>query len=90
MVRLGFTAVSAISILGPLLRRLTAELPDVEVRLSERVTNAQVDGIRRGELDIGLARPPFDTARCRPASCCASRSWRSSPTDTRSPASTGR
>jgi DNA-binding transcriptional LysR family regulator len=62
VVRLGFTAVSAISILGPLLRRLTAALPDVEVRLSERVTNAQVDGIRRGELDIGLARPPFDTA----------------------------
>ena len=62
VVRLGFTAVSAISILGPLLRRLTAELPDVEVLLSERVTLAQVDGIRRGELDIGLARPPFDTA----------------------------
>jgi DNA-binding transcriptional LysR family regulator len=62
VVRLGFTAVSAISILGPLLRQLTAELPDVEVQLSERVTGAQVDGIRRGELDIGLARPPFDTA----------------------------
>jgi DNA-binding transcriptional LysR family regulator len=61
VVRLGFTAVSAISILGPLLRRLSAELPDVEVLLSERVTMAQVDGIRRGELDIGLARPPFDT-----------------------------
>ena len=61
VVRLGFTAVSAISVLGPLLRRLTVELPDVQVRLSERVTNAQVDGIRRGELDVGLARPPFDT-----------------------------
>ncbi len=65
VVRLGFTAVSAISILGPLLRRLTAELPDVEVVLSERVTNAQVDGIRRGELDLGLARPPFDTSLLR-------------------------
>lgn len=62
IVRLGFTAVSAISILGPLLRRLSAALPDVEVQLSERVTLAQVDGIRRGELDIGLARPPFDTS----------------------------
>jgi len=62
VVRLGFTAVSAITVLGPVLRRLTAELPDVEVQLSERVTLAQVDGIRRGELDIGLARPPFDTA----------------------------
>lgn len=65
VVRVGFTAVSAISILGPLLRRLTAELPDVEVLLSERVTGAQVDGIRRGELDIGLARPPFDTSVLR-------------------------
>ena len=62
VVRLGFTAVSAISILGPLLRRLTSALPDVEVVLSERVTGAQVDGIRRGELDVGLARPPFDTS----------------------------
>jgi DNA-binding transcriptional LysR family regulator len=62
VVRIGFTAVSAIAILGPLLRRLTTELPDVEVFLSERVTLAQVEGIRRGELDIGLARPPFDTA----------------------------
>jgi len=61
VVRLGFTAVSAISVLGPLLRRINSELPDVEVLLSERVTGAQVDGIRRGELDIGLARPPFDT-----------------------------
>ncbi len=61
IVRLGFTAVSAISILGPLLRHLTATLPDVDVLLHERVTRAQVDGIRRGELDIGLARPPFDT-----------------------------
>jgi len=61
VLRLGFTAVSAISVLGPLLRRLAVELPDVEVLLSERVTLAQVDGIRRGELDLGLARPPFDT-----------------------------
>lgn len=61
VVRLGFTAVSAISVLGPLLRRLAAELPDVDVLLSERVTLAQVEGIRRGELDVGLARPPFDT-----------------------------
>ena len=28
----------------------------------ERVTGAQVEGIRRDELDMGLARPPFDTS----------------------------
>lgn len=60
VVRLGFTAVSAISVLGPLLRRLAEELPGVEVLLSERVSSAQEEGIRRGEIDIGLARPPFD------------------------------
>ena len=61
-LHLGFTAVSAIGILGPLLGLLASELPDVEVVLHERVTGGQVDGIRRGELDLGLARPPFDTA----------------------------
>jgi DNA-binding transcriptional LysR family regulator len=61
-LHLGFTAVSAIGILGPLLGLLGSELPDIEVVLHERVTGAQVDGIRRGELDLGLARPPFDTS----------------------------
>ncbi|MVA74953.1 LysR family transcriptional regulator [Auraticoccus sp. F435] len=60
-VHLGFTAVSAIGVLGPLLALLDRELPDVEVVLHERVTGAQVEGLRRGELDLGLARPPFDT-----------------------------
>jgi DNA-binding transcriptional LysR family regulator len=59
-VHLGFTAVSAIGLLGPLLRLLAAELPDVEVILHEGVTKLQVDGVRRGEIDLGLARPPFD------------------------------
>jgi DNA-binding transcriptional LysR family regulator len=61
-LRLGFTAVSAIGILGPLLQLLGSEVPDVEVVLHEHVTADQVDGIRRGELDLGLARPPFDTS----------------------------
>ncbi|GAA1573098.1 LysR substrate-binding domain-containing protein [Kribbella hippodromi] len=60
-LRLGFTATSAIRTLGPLLQRLAAELPDVDVILHERVTPAQIDGLLRGELDLGLGRPPFDT-----------------------------
>ncbi|HZX04150.1 LysR substrate-binding domain-containing protein [Kribbella sp.] len=59
-LRLGFTATSAIRTLGPLLRRLSEELPDVDVILHERVTPTQVDGLLRGELDLGLGRPPFD------------------------------
>ncbi|GAA1904816.1 LysR substrate-binding domain-containing protein [Nocardioides lentus] len=61
-LHLGFTAVSAIGILGPLLGLLGQDLPDIEVILHERVTGGQVDGIRRGEIDLGLARPPFDTS----------------------------
>ncbi|VXC30027.1 LysR family transcriptional regulator [Nocardioides sp. AX2bis] len=61
-LHLGFTAVSAIGVLGPLLGLLGRELPSVEVILHERVTGGQVDGIRRGEIDLGLARPPFDTS----------------------------
>ncbi|WP_433160464.1 LysR family transcriptional regulator [Kribbella sp. CA-247076] len=60
-LRLGFTATSAIRTLGPLLRRISADLPDVDVILHERVTSAQLDGLLRGELDLGLGRPPFDT-----------------------------
>lgn len=60
-LRLGFTAVSAIGMLGPLLRHLSEELPGVDVILHERVTAGQVDGLLRGELDLGLARPPFDS-----------------------------
>jgi DNA-binding transcriptional LysR family regulator len=60
-LRLGFTATSAILTLGPLLRRLSEELPDVDVILHEQVTPAQIDGLLRGELDLGLGRPPFDT-----------------------------
>ncbi|MFC7107657.1 LysR substrate-binding domain-containing protein [Nonomuraea rubra] len=46
--------------LGALLRRLSEQLPEIDVILHERVTAGQVDGLLRGELDLGLARPPFD------------------------------
>jgi DNA-binding transcriptional LysR family regulator len=60
IVRLGFTAASAISTVGTLLRQLSEQLPEIDVILHERVTAWQLDGILRGELDLGLARPPFN------------------------------
>lgn len=60
-LRLGFTAVSAIGTLGPFLRRMSEDLPGVDVILHEGVTPAQVEGLLRGELDLGLGRPPFDS-----------------------------
>jgi DNA-binding transcriptional LysR family regulator len=60
VVRIGFTAASTYGILGRLLNELARELPDVSVDLAEMVTREQVLGLANEEIDLGLARPPFD------------------------------
>lgn len=63
ILRIGFTAASGFSLLGPLLTEIERHLPDVDVDLKEQVTGEQVQALADGELDLGLARPPFDTRR---------------------------
>lgn len=53
---IGFTATSALSILGTMLERIHEALPDVDVDLRERVTSAQLAEIDRGSIDLGLVR----------------------------------
>jgi DNA-binding transcriptional LysR family regulator len=60
-VRIGFTAASTYGVLTAVLEAIGAAHPDVEVDLHEMVTKEQVAGLLGGELDLGLARPPFDT-----------------------------
>jgi DNA-binding transcriptional LysR family regulator len=60
VLRIGFTAASGFSILGPLLEELAGIIPDVDIDLQELVTGDQLNGLLTGELDLGLARPPFD------------------------------
>src|ERR671921_116022 len=60
VVRIGFTAASTYGILGRLLNDLAAALPDVDVDLAEMVTREQVAALLAEEVDLGLARPPFD------------------------------
>ena len=60
VLRVGFTAASGFSILGPLLEEIAEILPDVDIDLQELVTGEQIQGLLTGELDMGLARPPFD------------------------------
>lgn len=59
-VRLGFTAASAYAVLPDVLRRLRAELPDIDLVLAEMVTSQQVAALAAHEVDLGLARGPFD------------------------------
>lgn len=59
-LRIGFTAASGFSLLGPLLSEIALELPDVDVDLQELVSMEQLTAIADGDLDLGLARPAFD------------------------------
>jgi DNA-binding transcriptional LysR family regulator len=61
LLKIGFTATSGFSVLGPLLEEIGTLLPDVDIDLRELVTREQIKGLQTGELDLGLARPPFDT-----------------------------
>ncbi|MEV0643659.1 LysR family transcriptional regulator [Phytomonospora sp. NPDC050363] len=61
LIRIGFTAASTYGILGRLLNELERALPDVRVELSEMVTREQTAAMSSDDLDLGLARPPFDS-----------------------------
>ena len=60
-VRIGFTATAAFGVLPSLLNRVGAAYPEIDLELQELVTRDQLDGLLSGDLDLGLARPPFDT-----------------------------
>jgi DNA-binding transcriptional LysR family regulator len=59
-VRIGFTAASTYGVLGELLNMVGRELPEIDVDLHEMVTREQIDALLAGEIDLGMARPPFD------------------------------
>lgn len=61
VVRIGFTAAAGYGILGPLLERIRGAVPRVQLDLEELVTREQTEAIASGALDLGLARPPFDS-----------------------------
>jgi DNA-binding transcriptional LysR family regulator len=59
-VRIGFTAASTYGTLGLLLNEVGQGLPDIDIDLQEMVTREQVAALINEEIDLGLARPPFD------------------------------
>jgi DNA-binding transcriptional LysR family regulator len=60
LLRIGFTATSGFSILGPMLEQISTALPQVDIELQELLSVEQLDGLRTGELDLGIARPLYD------------------------------
>jgi DNA-binding transcriptional LysR family regulator len=59
-VRIGITAVSTFSVLTSVLDLISEAYPDIHLDLFEMVTGEQISKLMDGELDLGLARPPFD------------------------------
>ncbi|WP_166352659.1 LysR family transcriptional regulator [Phytoactinopolyspora limicola] len=60
IIRIGFTATSALGPLTTVLNVIEQALPDVGIDLFELVTRQQIDALAAGEIELGLARPPFD------------------------------
>jgi DNA-binding transcriptional LysR family regulator len=57
-IRIGFTAASALTVLGQWIAIAAEHLPDVDLVLSEMVTHAQLDALLAGEIEVGLVRQP--------------------------------
>jgi DNA-binding transcriptional LysR family regulator len=55
-LRIGFTALSALTVLGTWIRTITHHLPAVELTLSEMVSRDQIDALLAGDIHVGLAR----------------------------------
>lgn len=60
ILRIGFTAASGYTLLGPLLTEIAEHMPEIDIDLRELVTGEQIQALVDGDLDLGLARPPFD------------------------------
>jgi DNA-binding transcriptional LysR family regulator len=60
VLRIGFTAASTYGTLGRLLNDIGTGLPGIALDLQEMVTREQVAALLNEEVDLGLARPPFD------------------------------
>ncbi|MEV0806642.1 LysR family transcriptional regulator [Micromonospora sp. NPDC050200] len=55
-IRIGFTAVSALTVLGRWIAAAAEHLPGVDLVLTEMVTRAQLDAILADEIEVGLVR----------------------------------
>jgi DNA-binding transcriptional LysR family regulator len=60
VVRIGFTAASTYGTLGRLIDEVDRRLPAIDLDLHEMVTREQLVALLNEEIDLGLARPPFD------------------------------
>lgn len=61
-LRIGFMSGSIYTLLPPLLREYASRYPEVQLELRELPMPEQLLQLRRGELDLGVVRPPVEDA----------------------------
>lgn len=57
---LGFVSSAAYNVLPTILQRFRQAYPQVALGLQELSTDAQIGQLRRGQIDVGLLRPPLE------------------------------
>lgn len=57
-VRIGFISTAAALVVPPLVTRFRATHPEVELEMRHALTAEQIEGLRRGEIDVGFFRMP--------------------------------
>jgi len=62
LVTIAFTASSAYAFLNRVVSAANTELPQVELVLREMVSQAQLEALLAGTIDIGILRPPVNGA----------------------------
>ena len=56
LIRIAFVPSAAHTLLPPLLKRLREARPQADVDVAEMITSVQVEALRTGRIDVGLAR----------------------------------
>ena len=58
-LKIGYTAASAYAFLPQLVTACRREMPDIDLSLSEMVTQTQYDALAANQIDVALLRPPI-------------------------------
>lgn len=62
-LRIGFVTSASYSILPVVIRRFRRENPEIDLELVEMTPCLQIGALERGEIDIGILRPPVESIR---------------------------
>jgi DNA-binding transcriptional LysR family regulator len=61
-LRIGFVTSASYSILPILVRRFRCDFPFIDIDLVEMIPSGQIEALEQGRIDVGILRPPVESA----------------------------